>query len=244
MELYGQGRIIEASSGCRRNLNIQGLAALDLRTHKPDGSPWDFNLASDRQLALQLLDELKPVWVIGSPPCTAFSKLNLNLNFPKMPPEKVKEKVAEGVRHLHFVISIYKKQLDAGRHFLHEHPQGASSWTDPWMLKLLRLPGVHTAVADQCMYGLVTHTASGNWVAAKKPTKFATSSVQMASRLGTRCDKQHVHEPLLGGRAAAAALYPLPLITEILRGMRDTADFETFKQQDAPLSRYEQSMSL
>ena len=29
-----------------------------------------------------------------------------------------------------------------------------------------------------------------------------------------------------GGRAANAAFYPLPLITEILRGIRDTQDFE------------------
>ena len=30
----------------------------------------------------------------------------------------------------------------------------------------------------------------------------------------------------MGGRAAAAAFYPLDLVTEILRGMRDTADAE------------------
>ena len=31
---------------------------------------------------------------------------------------------------------------------------------------------------------------------------------------------------MLGGRAAAAAFYPLPLITEILRGIRDTHEAE------------------
>ena len=92
------------------------------------------------------------------------------------------------------------------------------------MAKLMAQPGVVTTVADQCMYGLVTHNQHGDWMAAKKPTKFATNSVYMARRLGTRCDRSHKHEPLLGGRAAKAALYPSALIHEILRGMRDTAD--------------------
>ena len=36
----------------------------------------------------------------------------------------------------------------------------------------------------------------------------------------------HIHQPLLSGRAAGAAFYPLTLITELLRGMRDTFDAE------------------
>ena len=42
----------------RRDLNVKGLAAFDLRTSKPDGSPWDFTLRADRQLAMRMLDEL------------------------------------------------------------------------------------------------------------------------------------------------------------------------------------------
>ena len=40
-EVYGQGRIIE-NAHCR-DLNIQGLQAMDLRANKPDGSPWNFD---------------------------------------------------------------------------------------------------------------------------------------------------------------------------------------------------------
>ena len=53
-----------------------------------------------------------------------------------------------------------------------------------------------------------------------------TTSPQMAARLSRRCSKQHPHEPLLGGRAKAAELYPDKLILEILRGVRDTAAAE------------------
>ena len=112
------------------------------------------------------------------------------------------------------------------------------------MLKLLDQPSVRTVVADQCMYGLVTHTDSGEWMAAKKPTRFATNSPCMASRLSTRCDRQHQHQPLMSGRAAAAAFYPLGLITEILRGMRDQADADEIHPENAELSHHEKSISM
>ena len=170
MELYGTGRILEASNGFLRNLNIKGLRALDLRTHKDDCTPWDFNNSVDRKLALHLVESLQPAWIIGSPPCTAFSLLNINLNFPRMPEHIVQQKIAEGVRRIHFVLSLYKIQMDGNRFFLHEHPACASSWQDPWMLRLLQQPKVVTVVAHQCMYGLVTHTRDGEWVPAQKPT--------------------------------------------------------------------------
>ena len=48
-EVYGQGNIVQASHGRRRNLNVDGLRAFDLRTCKPTGQAWDFNKASDRR---------------------------------------------------------------------------------------------------------------------------------------------------------------------------------------------------
>ena len=58
-----------------------------------------------------------------------------------MDPERVKAILKEGQRHLHFVISLYKIQLDEGRHFLHEHPQGARSWQDIHMRSCLVILG-------------------------------------------------------------------------------------------------------
>ena len=48
----------------------------------------------------------------------------------------------------------------------------------------------------------------------------------MSPRLSTRFSKTHAHQHLVGGRAKNAENYPIELIVEILRGMRDTADFE------------------
>ena len=79
MELFGQGRVVEMSNSHRRDLNIHGLGALDLRTNRPDGVPWDFNRSEDRILARQIVETQKPTWVKGSPPCRAFSRLDVNL---------------------------------------------------------------------------------------------------------------------------------------------------------------------
>ena len=231
VEMYGCGNIVHAANHVLRNLNIDGLCAFDLRTSKPDGEPWDFSRKSDRKMALQYIKEKKPSWIVGSPPCTAFSRLQ-GLNFPKMDPLRVERILKEARRHLHFVISLYHIQLAEGRHFLHEHPVGASSWKDPWMLRLLKDSRVGTSVADQCMYDLTTTDRDGNQVAAKKPTKWASSSPQMLARLNVRCDKSHSHQHLVGGRAAAAAYYPAKLISQILRGMRDTADAEALKKPE------------
>ena len=58
---------------------------------------------------------------------------------------------------------------------------------------------------------------------ALKPTRFMTSSPQMASMLQKRCPRIHEHQQLVGGRAEAAAFYPLGLVRAILQGIRLTA---------------------
>ena len=225
VEMYGCGNIVTAANHVLRNLNVTGLCAFDLRTAKPTGEAWDFSKKSDRMQALRYVKEKRPTWIVGSPPCTAFSRLQ-GLNFPKMDPSKVAQIMKEAKAHLHFVISLYHLQIAGGRHFLHEHPQGATSWKDPRMLRLLRSSKVNVTVADQCMYGLVTKGPKGEPMPAKKPTQWASTSPQMLKRLSVRCDKSHSHQHLISGRAAAAAYYPPKLISQILRGMRDTADAE------------------
>ena len=207
VEVYGRGSIVDMAQGPRRDLNISGLNALDIRTRKPNGQKWDFNKASDRQEARRLVIELEPTWLIGSPPCTVFSSLQ-NLNFSKMPKEKVKEILEEGRRHLHFVVSLYRLQLSHGRHFLHEHPCTAASWRDPWVQKLTEDPRVHVTVSDQCEYGLRTPDKDGNLVLAMKPTKRATSSIHIASRRSKRCTGTHKHQHLVGGSCCSCSVLP------------------------------------
>ena len=67
VEAYGVGNIMKLASSNVRNLNVQGLSALDLRTYKPDGQAWNCNKRSDRKLAYRLIKEMRPDWVFGSP---------------------------------------------------------------------------------------------------------------------------------------------------------------------------------
>ena len=141
-----------------------------------------------------------------------------------MPIEKVQEAIAEGVRHLNFCCSIYRRQLARGKHFVHEHPARALSWSHPQIQSIVRMTGINLVVADQCMYGLTTLSqVDGSPAPAQKSTKFLTSSVHMAECLKLRCDHSHVHQQLVGGRCREAAYYPLQLIQAILKGIRDTA---------------------
>ena len=51
VEMYGRGSINLEANNSRRNLGLKGIGALDLRTTKPDGTPWDFTKRSDRRIA-------------------------------------------------------------------------------------------------------------------------------------------------------------------------------------------------
>ena len=79
MEIYGRS-ISDYAGMHRRDLNVRSLGALDLRTLKEDGQPWDFTKRSDRKLARDLLNQQDPEWIIGAPPCTAFSIWNHGTN--------------------------------------------------------------------------------------------------------------------------------------------------------------------
>ena len=111
MEVYGRGAIVDCANKARRDFNIKGLEAFDLRTNKPDGTPWNFSIKADRKLAKNMINQANPDWLIGSPPCTAFSIWNYAMNYPKMDQARVKELVEEGRVHVNFVASLYRQQI-------------------------------------------------------------------------------------------------------------------------------------
>ena len=168
---------------------------------------------------------LKPRWVIGSPPCTAWSSWNWHLNYKKLPATKVKEMVAEGRLHLEFMIQMYRIQLEACRFFLHEHPSTAASWDEEHMSQLCSDPRVLSVTSHQCEFGLTTPGPDGQPMPALKPTRWISNSRHMILRLSRRCSKMHKHQPLEGKhRTRDAEIYPVELCIEILRGIRDTED--------------------
>ena len=85
----------------------------------------------------------------------------------------------------------------------------------PERQSLADIPGVLWQRADQCMYDLVTPDGDGADIPAKKPTGFLSSSWCILDGLSLRYDGSHVHQHLMSGRAAAAALYPPALYKAI-----------------------------
>ena len=205
-EVYSMPRITTEAM----KFGLSAGEAMDIR------NGYDFKLASDRHRAIEYVREVKPLLIVGSPECRMFSTLqNLSPWTPKRQAEYQAAKL-----HINFCTKLYKMQLDEGRLFLHEHPAGASSWSLPSVAEMSRLNNVHTVIADQCMFGLVTKAKDGQGVAsAKKATKFMTNSRLIADELSIKCDKSHTHQPLLQNRAKEAQVYPPGLCQAVCRGL-------------------------
>jgi hypothetical protein len=78
------------------------------------------------------------------------------------------------------------------------------------------------------MYGLVTPGPFSEkaLMAAKKPTQFMSNSWCILHVLAARCDKSHVHQELMGGRASKAAEYPDELCRAICRGLANQKRYD------------------
>ena len=134
-----------------RRYGLQPCEAMDLTTG------WGFNLKSHQELAEQYIDEHKPLVVIGSPPCTPFSQPQ------RFSPDSKneREKLAEGIKHMEFVVKLYRKQVEQDRVFIHEQPAHATSWALPVIRRMMEETGVDVVEADQCMFGLKTWGQAG-----------------------------------------------------------------------------------
>ena len=114
---------------------------------------------------------------------------------------------AEGLSLLKVAVQACRIQLRQRGWFILEHPQGASSWETDIVKGLLREPGVHTIVLDQCEFGLVSRDAQGI-APARKSTKLATNLTLAELVLAKRCSHEHRHVQLVNDRAGPAQVYP------------------------------------
>ena len=125
---------------------LQPGFSYDIQTDDENGNPWDFDIPAQRAKCIRNIIEQKPAFVIGSPMCTAFSALQ-GLNSNRMSKDKWDALWEKGVRHMQFAINIYKLQVESGRYFIHEHPNSASSWKIPEMIKFMNEIGVDKVVS-------------------------------------------------------------------------------------------------
>ena len=136
---------------------------------------------------------------------------------------RFEENVEQAKRYVRFCIDVYNHQRKHGRYFLHEHPWLATSWFMPEMTKLMEQENVQRVRTDMCQFGMMSRTGGvGSPLGhVLKPTGFLTNSKHIAKQLSKRCARDHEHVALVGGRAAAAAIYPKRLCGAICKGLAD-----------------------
>ena len=203
-EVYSPPRVTAEAQ--KRGLEVGG--AYDLQTG------YDLKSTKDKNRMWSELEEDDPELTVLSPPCTPFSQLQ-ELNFPKMDLAKVVALVGDGLEHWGVACQVAWWQYYRQRFFLLEHPMGSKAWSEESVQELMKMPGVHECLVDMCAYGMKVGLELN-----KKPTRFLTNSEYIAQELQRRCDGGHVHEALMGGKAALAARYPPELCAAIVRGLK------------------------
>lgn len=213
-EVWSQPRVTKLAN----EFKLDAGFALDIQTNDENGKPWDFDDPAQRARCVERVINEKPQFLIGSPMCTAFSALQA-LNQHRMDPAKWKALIEKGERHMRFAVKLYTIQVEAGRWFLHEHPNSATSWRMPEMVKLMETYDLAKTVAHMCRYGMYykDHMGIGK---VKKPTGFLTNSQYLRDQLSSKCLGGHRHVQLVGGRAIACQVYPDKLCRSILKGIR------------------------
>ena len=181
---------------------------------------WDFQKPGARAMALHMLVQLQIWFLILSPPCTAFSHLQVIYNFKKMTKERVQDMMMKAMTLLEFAVQCAMAMHAAGKFFVFEHPSRATSWKTDCLKKLADLPGVYTCHFDQCMLGLVSKVYK---VPMRKRTKFLTNSEHVHRAFHQKfCDKSHSHQTIHGSeggidRARWAQCYPSAMVDLLAR---------------------------
>ncbi len=202
--------------------------AVDLEELKPGGEDfWDLDRQGDVEEVEKLIDLEEPRLLTGSPPCEAFSRL-LNISKHRRSPEAIQNQKDVGRRRLHVAIKFYRKQHEAGRYFLHEHPDSAESWKDGEMMNLMDVEGVYVVKGPMCRWEMQATDRRGlqGTGYVKKMTRWVTNCWALAQLLEGVCEAEsggvwHRHIHLIGGIAKQAQVYPPKLVKAVLKGLRD-----------------------
>ena len=214
-EVYSQPRVTQAAAEFDKDgMKLKPGWSLDLTRADPaTGKAWDLSRPEVQARAMKLLITTKPLFLIGSPPCTAFSPLQ-NLSKGKRDPAIVEAELKAARVHLDFCMRLYKMQVKGGRFFVHEHPHDASSWNENSVKEVMNLQGVDIASVDMCVYGMRVNTGPVQGPARKR-TRIMSNSRHVLRRVACVCPSagpdespHHRHVPLESGRAKRCQVYP------------------------------------
>ena len=172
-----------------------------------DGAPWDCDVKANRAKARALLEGQKLALLIGSVVRTGSNQIQA-INVSCRNPQVVSKERVRAMVHSMSVCQLYQMQVDAGRHSLHEHAAGATSWKQQCVETRWRQFAVEQIVNDQCQFG---QQYEGQPV--MKPTGWMSNSFHILRQLGRRCsgprgesDRRRRWRAI--GRGSASAAHP------------------------------------
>ena len=187
------------------------------------GEPWDLSDKKVQARVRALVRGCAPLFLIGSPPCTAFSSMQ-NASRGLRDPKIVAAELEEAKEHMRFCIELYMIQLDGGRCFVHEHPAGATSWNLKETIQLMMREDVGIATFDMCQFGMVAEK-DGVEKPVQKCTRVASNSNEVLKRIRIKCPnkggpgEKHEHIQLEGALTKSAQVYPRPFCKAVCEGI-------------------------
>ena len=128
--------------------NIDSTLIIDLTAKRDDGQFWDLGTKEDQDRLEHMQQEHQTELLIGSAPCRSLRTLLYpSEKGTKRQIEKVRD---EERRNTQACIKTYERQLSMGRHFVHEHPEHASSWSMSEMREFLNYGRIHLVLVPMC----------------------------------------------------------------------------------------------
>ena len=200
----GEGRV--STIAVRRLLHVG--ENFDLVTH------WDLNNPYDQELIVKYFKKYRPLVAIMGPTCKPFGKLaNYNYRYHY---ETWLKSYQQAAPHGRFCGEIALLQDRQHRYFIVENPKDSWLFAEhPWPEVMLR-PTTVQVIVDQCIMGLKTKEG----LLAKKPTILISNSELLLSPFqNQRCKGNHEHGLLVGGRAAAAQIWPWKFANRMVEGI-------------------------
>ena len=114
-----------------------------------------------------------------------------------------------------FCIQVAAYQVEQGRKFIIENPQGSAIWNLSQMLKLAQMAGVSWDILHMCAYGAL-NPKTGEL--SYKPTCLMHSLDEDIMRpVFKKCSKDHSHGQLSGQACADAQVYPKALCAKLAK---------------------------
>ena len=99
MEIFSPPRVVTVA----RKRGLTGKWSVDKLVTRPDGQAWNLYDRKHQKEVLEIIEEEKPGLVIGSPPCSWYSRI-MNLNWGRTPRWRRRQMMHEARSYFNFAI--------------------------------------------------------------------------------------------------------------------------------------------